>query len=282
MKKYKILSMAIVLVLFAVGCEDTNEILIKERGVAVVAIMTAPVNTFRTGDFANSTVTFGADLPKGEVVDAASVEVIYNGKAAKLTDITSFPFSYTASGTEVLTALGVSEDDVKADETFTFYVITNKNGISARSQAATVVKVLQYCPLEVGASELIGAWEGKDGRDEPSIIELAASEESDKLVINGISEGLIEGWWGETITERGTVLIQVNKDGTISIPRQYIYTTTYEGAPYRYEIEGSGFWNNCSEKPHLDIDYDIYNEGSGTGIGAKYRKGVFVANINLK
>lgn len=277
----KIINLMIITLLM-IACENTNETLVKQRGIAVNAILKAPVNTFRTGDFATSSVTFEVSLPKGETVDAASVQVVYNGKVAKLTDIASFPYSYSASGTKVLTALGIAEDKVKANEFFTFYVITNKNGVSTRSLATTTVKVLEYCPLAVGASEFIGVWEGKDGRNEPSKIQLVAASEADKLIIKGISEGLIEGWWGEEITERGVVLMKVKKDGTVSIPRQYIYTTIYEGKPFKYEIEGSGFWNNCKEKPHLDIEYDIFPKGESAGIGAKYRKGVFIANIDLK
>lgn len=62
----------------------------------------------------------------------------------------------------------------------------------------------------------------------------------------------------------------VKANGLVEIPRQYIYTTTYDGAPYRYEIEGEGKWDNCGDKPKLLIIYDIYYEGEGDGLAFQY------------
>lgn len=62
----------------------------------------------------------------------------------------------------------------------------------------------------------------------------------------------------------------MNADGTVVIPRQYIYTTDYEGDPYDYEILGSGSWNSCGGTPTLTLEYDIYYPGEADGLAKVY------------
>jgi hypothetical protein len=69
--------------------------------------------------------------------------------------------------------------------------------------------------------------------------------------------GFITEFWGEAIIDGGTFMMTWNVDGTVDIPRQYIYTTEYKGDPYDYEIKGSGTWDNCGSAPKLLINYDI-------------------------
>lgn len=82
--------------------------------------------------------------------------------------------------------------------------------------------------------------------------------------------GFVGDFWGEAVIEGGTFLMTVNIDGTVSIPRQYIYTTEYDGDPYRYEVKGSGTWDNCGNEPTLLINYDIYYEGEADGLAKQY------------
>jgi len=58
--------------------------------------------------------------------------------------------------------------------------------------------------------------------------------------------------------------------GTVDIPRQYIFTTIYQGALSDYEIKGSGKWENCGSKPKLLITYDVYYVGDEKGLAATY------------
>ena len=140
------------------------------------------------------------------------------------------------------------------------------------------VTVKKYCALANGVADLVGNWTGDDAGYE-SIITTEVN--GSKLTVAGMSVGIITGWWGEVILEGGTFLLTVNEDGTVDIPRQYIYTTEYDGAPYRYEIMGNGTWDNCTATPSLLITYDIYYEGDASGIGVDYGDGKFVANIQL-
>lgn len=283
--KYSIL---ILITIIISSCETKVESPLGSKDIAIIPILTSPVNTFRNGDFDNSTVTFDVSLAEGDShnVEFAEVEVVFNETSVIMNDIASFPYSFSSNATEVLQALSVDESSVAIGDNFIFYVITTNQGLRTRSAAAIKVPVIEFCPFTVGPSELIGKWVGTDWTA-ASDIELSASSEADKLVMTGISEAFMEGWWGETITERGTVLMTVNNDGTLSIPRQYIYTADYNGALSDYEIIGAGFWNNCGDKPHLDINYDIYYEGDGTGLAATYGSyldGItyFTADIELQ
>nr|WP_321407922.1 hypothetical protein [uncultured Carboxylicivirga sp.] len=147
------------------------------------------------------------------------------------------------------------------------------------------VMQIYFCPLN-GLTDLVGTWSGDEQYWATSCITQISGS---SLSISGLSEGMIEGWWGEPIIERGTVVMNVNlSDGTIAIPRQYIYTTEYSGDPYRYEIEGTGKWDNCGDSPTLLIEYDIYYEGDAVGLaatyGADYLGGIsfFTASLTLE
>jgi hypothetical protein len=148
------------------------------------------------------------------------------------------------------------------------YVIVSETTLGGKTSKPDSLKILvkKYCPLD-GLADLVGSWSGDDAGYESKItIEIT----DDKLIAHGMNEGFIADFWGEEITERGTVVITVNEDGSIAIPRQYIFTTIYDGSPSRYEIIGSGTWDNCGVAPAFVIKYDIYYEGEEIGIAEKY------------
>jgi hypothetical protein len=129
------------------------------------------------------------------------------------------------------------------------------------------LKRIEFCPLANGAADLVGSWTGTDAWY-PSIITTAVSGED--LAVTGMGVGFITNWWGETVTAGGTITMTFYGNGIVDIPRQYLFTTDYEGAPYDYEIEGSGKWTNCGTKPTLLITYDIYYAGEDAGLAAQY------------
>lgn len=135
------------------------------------------------------------------------------------------------------------------------------------------VTVQKYCPLANGAADLVGSWSGTNTDGYPC--EVAVTLSGSNLNIAGLSKDFIQDWWGETIIEGGSFNMTVNIDGTLSVPRQYIYTTDWNGDPYRYEIAGSGTWDNCGSKPAMIIDYDIYYEGDSGGLCAAYGPNYF-------
>ncbi len=131
------------------------------------------------------------------------------------------------------------------------------------------VLISEFCALVNGLNDMVGAWSGTDAWYE-SIVTTVVEDET-HLAVNGLSVGLMEDWWGEEVIEGGTISMTVNlEDGTVDIPRQYIYTTDWEGDPYDYEIEGAGTWVNCGPSPKLLIQYDIYYPGEDMGLAATY------------
>ncbi|RUT78631.1 hypothetical protein [Ancylomarina longa] len=162
MKKYKILSVIIILGLFFGACDDTNENLVGSRGLAIIPVVTDVNPAFYTSDLANSYVEFVVDLPEGESVDAAEVQVTYKGKNAVVQEISSFPVTITLQALDVIQALGISENDVKVNDSFLFHVVTTANGISSRSTAALNVFVTcEFDPaLSVGSYHVVSDdWE---------------------------------------------------------------------------------------------------------------------------
>ncbi len=129
------------------------------------------------------------------------------------------------------------------------------------------VTLLNVCALD-SISDLEGSWTGDDSYWDADV---TTTVSGDDLAFSGLSEGMMEDWWGETITERYIVTMDIDMDyGLIDIARQDIYTTDYNGDAYLYEIEGYGKWDNCGDSPTLTIYYDIYYDGEDTGIAATY------------
>lgn len=194
------------------------------------------------------------------------------------------------------TVKSVSEDTRTATIEFTQYpsdgkatvtvTETTMGGITSEPVNLEVT-VKKYCPLTNGVAGLVGTWSGTDGQGDytyPSIISSAVNGTS--LSLTGVGVGFINDFWGEAVIAGGTINITINVDGTLTIPRQFLFTTEYEGAPYDYEIKGSGTWDNCGSSPKLLFDYDIYYAGDATGLAAQYKsylggKAYLTANIQL-
>ncbi|MBD0850670.1 DUF1735 domain-containing protein [Maribacter arenosus] len=128
---------------------------------------------------------------------------------------------------------------------------------------------IEFCPLENGTVDLVGSYTATidlNGYPDP----ITAVLDAENLLISGLGVNFIENFWAEAVTTSVPISAEIAGNGGITIPRQYIYTTTYEGAPYDYEIEGTGKWENCDGKPVMIIDYDIYYPGDDTGLAATY------------
>lgn len=130
------------------------------------------------------------------------------------------------------------------------------------------LKRINFCPLENGASSLVGSWSGTDAGYASSLI--TTTLKGTALTVSGMNVGFINDFWGEDITAGGSFTMTVKGNGTVDIPRQYIFTTIYKGALSDYEIKGSGKWENCGSKPKLTIIYDIYYVGEDKGLAAQY------------
>jgi hypothetical protein len=155
-------------------------------------------------------------------------------------------------------------------------VIETTSGGIASPEKLIEVTVNPFCPLPNGNADLAGSWSGTEtgpGYDYTSIITTVVN--GTKLDLTGIGQPMIADFWGETVIAGGTCSVTINPDGTLDIPRQYIFTTVYSGDNYDYEIMGSGTWDNCGASPALVIKYDIYYPGDAKGLAATYSPNYF-------
>jgi len=127
---------------------------------------------------------------------------------------------------------------------------------------------INFCPLANGTASLVGSWTGTDAGYPSNLIKTVLKGAD--LSVSGMSVAFMNDFWGEDIVEGGSFTMTVKGNGSVDIPRQYIYTTIYKGAYSDYDIKGSGKWENCGNKPVLTITYDIYYAGDSKGIAESY------------
>lgn len=141
----------------------------------------------------------------------------------------------------------------------------NPNG----TQVNYTLKRIAFCPLDNGATDLVGAWSGSDAWY-GSGFTVALNADGINLDVTGLGWDFLDSWWGEPVVAGGTCKMNFFGNGVVEIPRQDYCTTIYDGANYDYEIEGSGKWTNCGDSPTLLITYDIYYPGDIDGLAATY------------
>ena len=105
------------------------------------------------------------------------------------------------------------------------------------------------------------SWSGEDAYFNSHVV---TSFNCDGLTISGLNKELIEGWWGEPIVEEGTVYYTVDGSGVVTIADQYIFTTTYDGSLYDYNVSGTGTLDEVTGE--LDLVYDIFNTTDGYSV----------------
>lgn len=152
------------------------------------------------------------------------------------------------------------------------------------------IRKISPSPLENGVSDLAGSWAIKNSYTNGSYYDEAnfsATWDGTNLVASGLGQAMIDSFWGEPVVAGGDFNMTVTENGTVTIPRQYVFTTVYDGDNYDYEIEGSGTWVSlCGEAPEMKITYDIYYPGDAVGLagqyagyfGASYFGGAFTLN----
>jgi len=156
----------------------------------------------------------------------------------------------------------------------TLKLVLTMNAGEHNSPNATAIKLIydlkriEFCSLAGGIADLVGTWAGDDAGY--AVSDITAAVNGTELEVSNIGEAFIAHFWGETVISGGSFLMTVTGNGLVDIPRQYIFTTTYGGDPYDYEIKGSGKWENCATNPRLLFTYDIYYPGDADGLAKQY------------
>jgi hypothetical protein len=127
------------------------------------------------------------------------------------------------------------------------------------------INITLTCPLVNGAADLVGTWSGTEdsypGEINTTVTAVLNTEDSSKLDLNILSQDLMIEYMEETIISGGTFTLDIHSDGGITIPRQNIYISDYDGEQSQIEIKGTGIWQNCENKPVLILQYDLYHPG---------------------
>jgi hypothetical protein len=165
------------------------------------------------------------------------------------------------------TTLTVVASEMTEDETVNLVIDMDAGGMeaTAANQIDYDLKRIKFCPLE-DLNDLVGTWKGTDNVGYAS--QVVTSLDGDNFMIVGMNVGWMEGWWEEEITEIVPVVCTMNPNGTLVIEKQYYMTTLYSGAPYRYEVSGSGKWDNCLKQ--LIFEYEIWYEGDSESLCDTY------------
>ena len=166
-------------------------------------------------------------------------------------------------------------DEMPVGENLTFIVNMDAGEHNSPNTVGTTlsykVKRIEFCPLGNGIADLVGSWSGTDGQgDYTYASQITSDVNGDKLAVSGMGLGFINDFWAEEVVSGGTFDMTVKGNGIVEIPRQYLFTTTYDGDNYDYEIAGDGKWANCGDNPVLLINYDIYYVGDEKGLAASY------------
>ncbi|MDP3359547.1 MAG: hypothetical protein Q8S41_09380 [Lutibacter sp.] len=84
------------------------------------------------------------------------------------------------------------------------------------------------------------------------------------LYIKGLNAGWMLDWWGEVVTVQTDVFASIDATGKVTIAKQFLYTTTYNGAVQpNYFVYGSGTYNQATGQ--LYIKYDL-SQGTTTSL----------------
>ena len=183
MKKY---IFALTAALCLLGCEDTNENLVQDRGGAVVPIMSDPSPAYFSDDIESSYIQFDLSLATGETIDKAEIEVESGGKSAIVKAVSIPATGVTVTAREVLTALNISESDYNLGDVFNLYILTTKNGKTTRSIASVGIPVVCYFEpsMLVGNFDFVSySWD-----EEGSVTIEADPDDPYKVFIHGLAE----------------------------------------------------------------------------------------------
>lgn len=240
MKILKSIMMLGGLMLLFSACETDVEDPAGARNEALVpGIENLNPATFDSNDLENTYIQFDLTMPGSGVSEAILLtSSAGNRERVEVTSVTSFPANITVPLTDVVSALGISLDDVVPGDVFAFEVKTVQGGNSYFSSAAFTVAVV--CGYEV--ANVTGNYNGASASwaVDGSITLEADPEDEYTIYVHGLAE--LDG-----LTETGPVTMHVNPlDYSVQAPASTIAADAfgYTGLTYA----GSGSLNTCNGK----------------------------------
>ena len=87
----------------------------------------------------------------------------------------------------------------------------------------------------------------------------------DGRLIKGLNAEWMYEVWGEVIESEELVYYTVDASGTITIPFQELFTTSYNGSLYDYQVSGTGTYDNSGDVPVIHLEYVLEQDGFDVG-----------------
>ena len=84
-------------------------------------------------------------------------------------------------------------------------------------------------------------------------------------LIKGLNAEWMVNVWGESIESEALVYYTVDASGTITIPLQELFTTSWNGAPYDYQVSGTGTYDDSGDVPVIHLEYVLQQDGFDVG-----------------
>lgn len=262
MKKLKIAIWALAFSVAFVSCENTNENPVQQRGANVVPLFEFTSAPVFTTDLDATQVEFTITLEDGDVVDNASVEVLYNGENATIMDeISSLPANVTLKAKDIIDQMGLNKDSVAPGDVFTMYVLTTKGGKTTRSIAAANIKIV--CAFDADLTQGDYDVVSEDWEVEGAVTLVADASNPYKIYVNGLNE--LDG-----VSGADQVFFEIDPDSyEITNRNAFLMSEDVDAdwgeegyGTYTYEIV-SGSYNSCDGS--FDLLFSIYCDAGGWG-----------------
>lgn len=84
-------------------------------------------------------------------------------------------------------------------------------------------------------------------------------------LISGLNAEWMLEVWGEVIESEELVYYTVDASGNITVPFQELFTTSYNGALYDYQVSATGTYDDSGDVPVVHLEYTLMQDGSDVG-----------------
>jgi len=254
MKRVKTLGLTIILVIIFFGCEEVKDPA-GQRNIGVVPML-SNVSGILIGGESSSFIQFTVGLASGTTVDDGEIEVSMqdNFERVKIADLTSFPSTFNFTLGQIAEKLG----EINAGDIIYIEVVTTKNGISTRSNAA--LSLIVFCEydkaLAAGSYHSIST----DWASEGDILITSDPVDQYTVYVSGLEtiEGVNEDQ-GPLVMHIDPVTFVVTADKTV------LASETWWGDT-NIAYEGTGLFNSCTGK--YSMNFHITVDGGDYGINA--------------
>ena len=84
-------------------------------------------------------------------------------------------------------------------------------------------------------------------------------------LISGLNAEWMLGVWGEVIESEELVYYTVDASGNITVPFQELFTTSFNGGLYDYQVSATGTYDDSGDVPVVHLEYTLIQDGFDVG-----------------